>query len=105
MGFFTAAKPKITEKEIKELGRDLQNVHGMTEPQSKFVTDVLLRPHVEKSPYDSTPAIDKEEAAKIKTLLSDRNSTVYRELKKKYISDTDIEEIVEEIDKALITNR
>lgn len=105
MGFLTAAKPKITEKEIKELGNDLVNRHDFSQPASQFVTDVILKPHVEKSPYESVPSISKEEATKIKEMLRDKRSGVYQALKDKYVSDADIEELEAAIDKALITNR
>ncbi|MBI2065012.1 MAG: hypothetical protein HYT62_03115 [Candidatus Yanofskybacteria bacterium] len=104
MGLFTSAKPKITEKEITELGNALENQHSFNQNQRKFVVDVVLKPHVEKSPYESTPAISKEEAMRIKELLADKNSGVHTTLKEKNISDAEIDNLSKEIDKFLIIN-
>ena len=105
MGVFTPTKPKITEKEIKDIGNDLENVHGFTPPQRQLVVDVLLKPHVESSPYESTPSISREEAVKIKESLNNKSGGVYKTLKEKNLTDAEIEDLEKEIDKALITNR
>ena len=104
MGIFTSAKPKITEKEINELGNALENQHSFNSSQRKFVVDVILKPHVESSSYEPTPAISKEEATKIKELLSDKRSGVHTTLKEKNVSDAEIENLKTEIDKFLIIN-
>ena len=104
MGLFTSAKPKITEKEINELGNALENQHSFNASQRQFVVDVILKPHVEKSPYESTPAISKEEATRIKELLDDKRSGMHTTLKEKNISDAEIDNLKSEIDKFLIIN-
>jgi|SRR3989338_164132 len=105
MGIFTPTKPKITEREVRELGNELVNLYGLTDSQRQFVEGVLLRPHMEKSPYETAPSISKEEVDKLKEALSDKSSAVYRALKDKRITDVGIERILGELDSSLVKNR